>query len=93
MAIFQGMWSQITKMETTFSMENGVPNTTLKFFPKKPHTGLMKAKKSVLGAHFPHISGSIGPIVNKKKIGFTRVWTRTNHVNFMNISSKLRPVS
>ncbi len=27
----------------------------------------MKAKKPVLGAHFPHISGSIGPTVFKKK--------------------------
>ncbi len=67
MTIFLGMWHRMTKMNIMFSMGNGVPNTAMKLFPQKPHTGLMKAKKTVLGYIFPHISGSIGPVVYKKK--------------------------
>ncbi len=52
MTIFQGMGRHTTKMDETFSMENEVPDTVLKFFLKKAHTGWMKAKKLVLGAHF-----------------------------------------
>ncbi len=55
-------------------MGNGILNIVLKFFPH-----WMKAKKLVLGAHSPHISGSIGSIVSKNN----RVhswWTRTDHV-------------
>ncbi len=35
------------------------------FFLKKAQTGWMRAENPVLEAHFPHISGSIGPIVSK----------------------------
>ncbi len=54
MTIFQGMRCRTTKMNITFSMRNGVSNMALKFFSQKPpHIGWMKAKKPVLGAHFP----------------------------------------
>ncbi len=52
----------------------------------------MKAKKPVWGHIFFYISGSIGPIVSKNN-RFTHGWTRTNHVNFMKIGLKRRPVS
>ncbi len=48
---------------------------------------LMKAKKTVLGHIFPHISGSIGPMFTKTRM-FTHEWTRTNCVNFTKISFK-----
>ncbi len=37
----------------------------LSYFLKKPHTVWLKLEKLVLGAHFPHKRGSIGPIVFK----------------------------
>ncbi len=43
-------------------MENGVPNTALKFFPQKIPYWLNKSQKSV----FVHMSGSIKPMVYKK---------------------------
>ncbi len=61
----------------------------LKFFPQKPPYRLNESQKTSLGVHFPHISGSIGLIVFKKKIRLTSVWTRTNYANFMKIVSKL----
>ncbi len=75
-------------------MGNGAPNTALKFFPQETLYRLNESQKTSCGAHFPHISGSIGPIVSKKKkIRFTRMWTHTKHVNFMKISSKFHPAS
>ncbi len=54
MTIFQRIGCRMTKMNITFSMKNGIPNTALKLFSSKtPHTGWIKAKKPVLGAHFP----------------------------------------
>ncbi len=38
MTIFQGMGHRTIKMNVTFSMGNGSPNTVLKFFPQKAHT-------------------------------------------------------
>ncbi len=37
MTIFQKTGDRTTKMNITFSMGNGVPNTVLKFFPQKAH--------------------------------------------------------
>ncbi len=37
----------------------------LSFFLKKPHIGWLKPEKLVLGHIFPHICGSVGPIVSK----------------------------
>ncbi len=49
-----------------FSLANYVPKIQfLSVFFKKPHTIWLKPKKLVLGAHFPHICDSIGPIVSK----------------------------
>ncbi len=80
MTIFQRMGCLTTKMNITFSMGNRVPNTALKFFPQKAHTSWMKTKKPVLGHIFPHIGGSIGAIISKKKLEFTHAWTCINHV-------------
>ncbi len=52
MTIFQRMGCWTTKMSITFSMGNGIPNTALKFFPQKPHTGWIKTKEPVWGANF-----------------------------------------
>ncbi len=35
MTIFEGKGRRTTKMNTTFSVGNGVPNTVSKFFPQK----------------------------------------------------------
>ncbi len=93
MTLFQGMGSRTAKMNKTFPMGNGVLNAVLKIFPQKPPYRSNEGQKTFMGAHFPYLSGSIGPIVSKKNIGFVHVWTRTNHVNFIKIGSKLRPVS
>ncbi len=55
MTIFQRMGCLMTKTNITFFMENGAPDTVLKFFPrKKNHIGWMKAKKKKqFGVHFP----------------------------------------
>ncbi len=93
MTIFRRMGCRTTKINITFSMGNGVPNTAWKFFPQKPPYSWMKAKKLVLGAHFPPISLVLVYRLFPKNKGFIHVWTRTNRVNFMKIGSKLRPVS
>ncbi len=61
MTNFWGMGHRMTKMNTTFSIENGVPNTILKFFPQKSLYRLNKNQKTSFGAH----SDSIGPIASK----------------------------
>ncbi len=54
----------------------------------------MKAKKPVLEGTFSPISVVLLDLLfPKKKKKLTHVWTRTNHVNFMKIGPKLRPVS
>ncbi len=65
MAIFHEPRHQTLKMNITFSMGSGVPNTVLKFFLKKAHTGPTKPEKPVVGHIFPHISDSIGSIISK----------------------------
>ncbi len=58
------------------------------FFFTNPHTGRMKARNPVLGAHFlPYQWFYWTDCFQKKKNWFTHVWTRTNHVNLMKISS------
>ncbi len=79
---FQGMVCRMTKMNVTFSMGNGVSNTALKFFPQKTPYRLNESQKT-----------SYWTNCFKKKNRFTHVWTGTNHVNFIKIGSKLRPVS
>ncbi len=67
-SIFQEMRCRTTKVNITFSIWNGVPNTTLKFFPEKTPYRLNESQKPAVGTHiFPRISGSIGLIVSKKK--------------------------
>ncbi len=52
----------------------------------------MKAKKPVVGAQFLQYQRFYWTDCFQKK-KFTHVCTRTNHVNFMKIGSKLHPVS
>ncbi len=54
------------KNEYNLILENGVPNTVLKFFPKKPYMSDLNPKNWFWGHIFPHICGSVGPIVSKK---------------------------
>ncbi len=82
--IFRGMGRRTTKMrELSFCIGNEVPNTVFKFlYPK-----------NWFWVHiFPHICGSIGPVVSKN--GRFHLWVDPHqpHVNFMKISSKPRPV-
>ncbi len=80
-------------MNTTFAMENEIPNMALNFFPQNPPCWLNESQKTSFEGTFSSISaGSTGLIVTKK-MGFSYVRTRTKHVNFMKIGSKLRPVS
>ncbi len=68
---FWGNGAPTTKINITFFLEGGkrVPNTVLKFcfffFFKKPHTIWLETRKTGFWANFPHICGSIGPIVSK----------------------------
>ncbi len=50
----------MTNVGFTFSVENEVQNTILKFFPQKSPYWLNKSQKPVLGAHFPHIRVLLG---------------------------------
>ncbi len=65
MTIFQGMGCRMTKMNITFSMRNGVPNTALKFFPEKSPYRRNESQKPVSRAH---ISGSIGLFPKKYRV-------------------------
>ncbi len=101
MTIFQGIRCRTTKMNITLSIGNGVLNTALKFFPKKTPYRLNESEKPSSGAHFPSYQWFYWTDCFQKKkkknkqktIRLTHVWTRTKHVNFMKIGSKLRPVS
>ncbi len=53
MTIFQGMGCRTTKMNITFSMGNGIPNTAFNFFPQKPPNRLNESQKTSSGEHFP----------------------------------------
>ncbi len=50
---FSGKGCPTTKINIIFSMGNGVPNTTLKFFPQKPPYWVNESHKNRCGAHFP----------------------------------------
>ncbi len=96
MTIFQGMWCPTTKMNVTFSMENGVLNTALRCFTQKIPYWLNESQKTSFGGAFSPISVVLLDRLfpkktkkKKKKTGFTHVWTPTNQVNFMKIGSKL----
>ncbi len=93
MTIFQGMGRRMTKMNTIFSMGNGVPNTALKFFPQKSPYSLNESQKTNFGGTFSPISVVLLDPLFPKKIAFTHMWTRTNHAHFMKIGSKLPLVS
>ncbi len=61
------------------------------FFRKK-YRAEWKPKNQFWG-HISHISVVLLGRLFPKTIGFTHWWTRTNHVNFRKIGSKVRPVS
>ncbi len=64
------------------------------FFSKNPILTEWKSKNWFWGYILPRISGMVllGRLF-PKTIRFTHGWARTNHMNFMKIGSKLRPVS
>ncbi len=62
---FQWMGHLTTKMNTTVSVENVVPNAVLKFFLQKSPYWLNESQKTGLGHIFSHGGGSIGLIVFK----------------------------
>ncbi len=99
MTIYQGMGRWTTKVNITFSVGNGVPSTTLKFFPQKTSYQMNESQKTSFGVHFPQYqwfyrTNSFQKNLKKiTKIWFTNVCTYTNRVNFMKICSKLQPVS
>ncbi len=87
---FWGTWPflrqsrrRTTEMSWTFSVKNGIPHTVHKFFLWKIPYRLNESKKLILGAHFPHIGGSIGPTDSKNNR------TRIKRANFMKIISKI----
>ncbi len=55
------MGRQMTKMNIIFSMGNGIPNTVLKFFPRKSPCWPNESQKIGFGGHFPPYGSSIGP--------------------------------
>ncbi len=66
MTIFEVKWASDNKNEKNlFCVKWGYQTLFLSLFFKKAHTGGMKAKKLVLGAHFSYIGGCIGPFVSK----------------------------
>ncbi len=67
MTIFQRMGHWTMKMNITFSMGNGIPNTVLKFFPQTPSYRLNESQKPVLGEHFPTYQQFYWTDVSKKK--------------------------
>ncbi len=77
----------------TFSIGNGVLNTTLKFFPLKSVCRLNESWKTSFGGTFSPISVFLFGRLFQKPIGLTTGWTRTYHVNVMKISSKPPPLS
>ncbi len=91
--IFEGTVRSTPKMNVTFSVGKGVPNTVFKFFPKKKPYHLNLTQKTTFGGTFSPISVVLLGRLFLKTIGFTHWWTRTNHVIFMKIGSKLRPES
>ncbi len=56
MIIFQGLGRRTTKMNTTFSMGNGVLNTALKFSCQKTPFRLNKSQKISFGGTFSPVS-------------------------------------
>ncbi len=52
-SFYREMGCRTEKMNITFSMGSGVPNTVLKFFSQKSPYRLNESQKPVLGAHFP----------------------------------------
>ncbi len=78
MTIFQGMRRRMTKMNSTFSMGNVVPNTTaLKFFPKKPSYRLNESQETSFRARI------IVSKKKKKKKGFILVWLSPTPATFL----------
>ncbi len=52
MTIFEGKGRPMTRMNVTFSVSNGVPNTVFKFFPQKHPCRLNESQKTDFGATF-----------------------------------------
>ncbi len=65
MTIIERTGRLITKMNVTFSMGNNLPYTVFKFFAQQNRYRLNESQKTGFRDTFPHISGSIGPIVSK----------------------------
>ncbi len=93
MIYFEGMWHWTRKMNITFFGEIGYRIQFSSFFLKTPHTVRLKPEKLVLRGTFSPIFVVPFGRLFRKTIAFTHKWTRTNHVNFMKIGSKLRRVS
>ncbi len=56
MTIFQEMGSRMIKMNITFFMGNGVPNTALKVFPQKPPYWQNESQKNSFEGTFSPVS-------------------------------------
>ncbi len=87
--IFEGKERRNTKMNITFSVGNGVPNTFLSFFFRKYHNQLNENRKIGFETTFSPISVILSDRLFLKTIGFIHGWIRVNSVNFMKIGSKL----
>ncbi len=83
------MERRTAKMNISFSVGNYVLNTVLKFFySNNPILTKRKPKNWFWGTFSPISVVLLGRLFSKT-IGFTHVWTRTNHVKFMKIGLKL----
>ncbi len=79
MTVFERMGRRITKINITFSAENGVRNAVFKFFPLKNSYRLNGSQKTGFWGHiFPHISVSIGPTVSRNNRG--HLWIDTHQL-------------
>ncbi len=91
--IFEGTGCQTTKMNIIFTEGNKVPNTVFYVFSTKNSVPAeWKPKNRFWGHIFLSISGSTG-LIDSKNNKVLHGQTCTNHVNFMKIGLKLRPVS
>ncbi len=92
MAFFAGTGRRIDKNEYNLFCGKGGTEYYFEVFSSKYPYRLNESRKTGFGGTFSLISVVLLGRLFPKPIEFIHEWIRTNHVNFMKIESKLRPV-
>ncbi len=85
-------WKKLSKLDVSQNTRKKQRISIEVFFSKTTIPSDLNPENWFWRLISPHICVLLGRLFSKT-IGFTHKWTCINHVNFMQIESKLRPIS